>query len=51
MSQMSNVDLEKAKKAFTILLWVLTPIVALYYDAGHDEQLQWGAITGSKIKN
>jgi hypothetical protein len=42
MSQTSNVDQEKAKKAVRILLWVLTPIVALYYNAGDDERLQRG---------
>jgi hypothetical protein len=51
MSQTSNIDQEKAKKAVRILLWVLTPIVALYYNAGDDKRLQWGAITGSKINN
>jgi hypothetical protein len=51
MSQTSNVDQEKAKKAVSILLWVLTPINVLYYDAGNDKQLRWGAITGSKINN
>jgi hypothetical protein len=49
MSQTSNVDQEKAKKAVCILLQVLTPINALYYDAGNDKQFQWGAIMGSKI--
>jgi hypothetical protein len=48
MSQTSNNDQVKAKKAVRILLWALTPIVALYYDAGNDEPLQWGAITGPK---
>ncbi len=51
MSRTSNVDQEKAKKAVRILLWALTPIVALYYGAGDDERLRWGAITGSKINN
>ena len=51
MSRTSNVDQEKAKKAVRILLWALTPIVALYYDAGNDERLRRGAITGSKINN
>ncbi len=51
MSQTSNVDQEKAKKAVKILPRVLMPIVALYYDAGDDKQLQRGAITGSKINN
>ena len=51
MSQTSNVDQEKAKKAVRILLWALTTMVALYYDAGDDERLQRGAITGSKINN
>jgi hypothetical protein len=51
MSRTSNVDQEKAKKAVRILLWALAPIVALYYDAGDDERLRRGAITGSKINN
>ena len=51
MSRTSNVDQDKAKKAVRIILWVLTPIVALYYDAGDDKQLRRGAITGSKINN
>jgi hypothetical protein len=51
MSQTSNVNQEKAKKAVRILLWVLTLIVALYYNAGNDKELQRGAITGSKINN
>jgi hypothetical protein len=51
MSRTSNVDQEKAKKAVRILLWVLTPIVAPYYDAGDDERLRQGAIMGSKINN
>ncbi len=51
MSQTSNVDQEKAKKAVRIFLWVLTPIVALYYDAGDDKRLRRGAITGLKINN
>jgi hypothetical protein len=51
MSQTSNVDQEKAKKAVRILLWTLTPILALYYDAGDDKRLRGGAITGSKINN
>ncbi len=51
MSRTSNVDQEKAKKAVRILLWALTPMVALYYNAGDDERLRRGAITGSKINN
>jgi hypothetical protein len=51
MSQTSNIDQEKAKKAVSILLWVLTPINALYYKAGDDERLQRWAITGSTIIN
>ena len=51
MSRTSNVDQEKAKKAVRILLWVLTPIVALYYDTGDEKRLRRGAITGSKINN
>jgi hypothetical protein len=51
MSQTSNVDQEKAKKAVRIFLWVLMPIVALYYNAGNDKRLRRGAITGSKINN
>ena len=51
MSRTSNVDQEKAKKAVRILLWVLTPIVALYYIAGDDKQLWRRVITGSKINN
>ncbi len=47
MSRTSNVDQEKAKKAVRILLWALTPIIALYYDAGDDDRLRRGAITGS----
>jgi hypothetical protein len=49
MSQTSDVDQEKAKKAVSILLWVLTPIDVLYYEAGDDEQLQRGGIMGSTI--
>jgi hypothetical protein len=37
MSQTSNVDQEKAKKAVSILLWALMPINVLYYDLGDDE--------------
>jgi hypothetical protein len=48
MSRTSNVDQEKAKKAVRILLWALTPIVALYYDAGDDQRLRRGGITGFK---
>jgi hypothetical protein len=51
MSQTSNDDQEKAKKAVSILLWALTPINALYYNADNDKRLQQGAITGSKINN
>jgi hypothetical protein len=51
MSRTSNFDQGMAKKAVRILLWVLMPIVALYYDAGDDERLRQGAITGSKINN
>jgi hypothetical protein len=51
MSGTSNVDQEKAKMAVRILHWALTPIDALYYNAGNDKQLRWGAITGSKINN
>ncbi len=51
MSRTSNVDQEKAKKAVRIFLWVLTPIVALYYDTGDEKRLRRGAITGSKINN
>ena len=51
MSQTSNVDQEKAKKAVRILLWALMPIVALYYNAGDDKRLRQGASTGSKINN
>jgi hypothetical protein len=51
MSQTSNVDQEKAKEAVSILLWALTPINALYYEAGNDKQLRRGAITGSSINN
>jgi hypothetical protein len=51
MSQTNFVDEEKAKKAVSILLWVLTPIDALYYNAGDDKQLQWVVITESKINN
>ncbi len=51
MSQTSNVDQKKAQKAVRILLWVLTPIIALYYNAGDDKQLRRGMITGSKINN
>ena len=51
MSQTSNVDQEKAKKAVRILLWALMPIVALYYNAGDDKRLRQGAITGSEINN
>jgi hypothetical protein len=51
MSQTSNVDQEKAKKAVRILLRAIMPIIALYYDAGDDERLRRGLITGSKINN
>jgi hypothetical protein len=51
MSQMSYVDQEKAKKAVSILLWVLMPINALYYNAGDDKRLRWGVIMESKINN
>jgi hypothetical protein len=51
MSRTSNVDQEKAKKAVRILLRALMLIVALYCDAGDDERLRRGAITGSKINN
>ncbi len=53
MSRTSNVDQEsgEGKEGSTILLRALTPINALYYNAGNEELLEREAITGSKINN